>query len=333
MDLSASYLGLTLRNPLVVSPSPLSEDVANIKKMEDAGAGAVVLHSLFEEQIRLEADELDRNLTAGELAGPDAATFFPDLSAYKIGPEQYLYLIRKAKSAVGIPVIASLNGISSGGWTGYARKIEEAGADALELNIYTIPTSPEVTAAQVEDRYVQLVRDVRAAVKIPLAVKLAPYFSATANLAARLEAAGANGLVLFNRFYEPDFDIESLEVVPRLHLSDSSELLLRLHWVAILYGQVKADLAITGGVHTAEDVLKSMMAGAKVAMMTSAILKQGIGHIASVQKDMLAWMQAHEYDSVRQMQGSMSQKSVKDPNAFLRANYLRVLNSYASTAQ
>jgi len=333
MDLSASYLGLTLRNPLVVSPSPLSEDVANIKKMEDAGAGAVVLHSLFEEQIRLEADELDRNLTAGELAGPDAATFFPDLSAYKIGPEQYLYLIRKAKSAVGIPVIASLNGVSSGGWTGYARKIEEAGADALELNIYTIPTSPEVTAAQVEDRYVQLVRDVRAAVKIPLAVKLAPYFSATANLAARLEAAGANGLVLFNRFYEPDFDIESLEVVPRLHLSDSSELLLRLHWVAILYGQVKADLAITGGVHTAEDVLKSMMAGAKVAMMTSAILKQGIGHIASVQKDMLAWMQAHEYDSVRQMQGSMSQKSVKDPNAFLRANYLRVLNSYASTAQ
>jgi len=333
MDLSTSYLGLTLRNPLVVSPSPLSEDVANIKKMEDAGAGAVVLHSLFEEQIRLEADELDRNLTAGELAGPDAATFFPDLSAYKIGPEQYLYLIRKAKSAVGIPVIASLNGVSSGGWTGYARKIEEAGADALELNIYTIPTSPEVTAAQVEDRYVQLVRDVRAAVKIPLAVKLAPYFSATANLAARLEAAGANGLVLFNRFYEPDFDIESLEVVPRLHLSDSSELLLRLHWVAILYGQVKADLAITGGVHTAEDVLKSMMAGAKVAMMTSAILKQGIGHIASVQKDMLAWMQAHEYDSVRQMQGSMSQKSVKDPNAFLRANYLRVLNSYASTAQ
>ncbi|MGE5488439.1 MAG: dihydroorotate dehydrogenase-like protein [bacterium] len=333
MDLSTTYLGLTLRNPVVVSPSPLSEDVANIKRMDEAGAGAVVLHSLFEEQIRIEAEELDRNLTIGELAGPDAATFFPDLSSYRIGPEQYLYLIRKAKSAVGIPVIASLNGVSAGGWTGYAKKIEEAGADALELNVYTIPASPEMSSAQVEDQYAQLVREVCSAVRIPVAVKLGSYFSAMASLAARLEAAGAKGLVLFNRFYQPDFDLEKLEIVPRLELSNSSELLQRLHWAAILYGKIKADVAITGGVHTAEDVLKSMMAGAKVAMMTSAILKNGIGHISTVLKDMMAWMQEREYESVRQMQGSMSQKSVKDPDAFLRANYLRVLSSYAATAR
>ncbi len=332
MDLSTKYLALTLKNPLVVSPSPLSENVANLRKMEDAGAGAVVLHSLFEEQIRLEAEKLDQSLTVGELAGPDSATFFPDLSSYKIGPEAYLELISKAKAAVGIPVIASLNGVSTGGWIDYAKKIEQAGADALELNIYTIPTATDVTSAQVEEQYVQLVRDVRASVKLPVAVKLGPYFSAMANMAKRLEEAGANGLVLFNRFYQPDFDLEALEIVPSLQLSRSYELLLRLHWVAILFGRVKADLAITGGVHTSYDVLKSMMAGAKVAMMTSAILTRGVGHIGVVLNEVTAWMQDHEYESVRQMQGSMSQKSVKEPNSFLRANYLRVLSSYTVPA-
>ncbi len=333
MDLSTKYLGLTLKNPLVVSPSPLSENVANLSKMEDAGAGAIVLHSLFEEQIRLEAEKLDQSLTVGEVAGPDASTFFPDLSSYKIGPEAYLELISSAKAAVRIPVIASLNGVSSGGWIDYAKKIEQAGADALELNIYTIPTATDVTSAQVEEQYVRLVRDVRASVKLPIAVKLAPYFSAMANMAKRLDEAGANGLVLFNRFYQPDFDLEALEIVPSLQLSRSYELLLRLHWVAILFGRVNADLAITGGVHTSYDVLKAMMAGAKVAMMTSAVLTHGIGHVSVVLNEVTAWMQDHEYESVRQMQGSMSQKSVKEPNSFLRANYLKVLSSYTVPAQ
>ncbi len=333
MDLRTRYLGLTLNNPLVASPSPLTEDVSNLRKMEDAGAGAVVLHSLFEEQIRLEAEGLDASLAMGEVAGPDAPTFFPDLSSYKIGPEAYLELIGKAKAAVKIPVIASLNGVSTGGWIEYAKKIEQAGADALELNIYAIPTATDMTSAQVEAQYVQLVKDVRASVNLPLAVKLSPYFSAMANMAKQLEQAGANGLVLFNRFYQPDFDLEALEIVPSLQLSRPYELLLRLHWVAILYGKVNADLAVTGGVHTSYDVLKAMMAGAKVAMMTSAILMHGIGHIQAVLQEMMAWMQEHEYESVRQMQGSMSQKSVKDPNSFLRANYLRVLSSYAPRAQ
>ena len=329
IDLTTSYLGLTLKNPLVVSPSPLCEDLGAIRQMEDAGAAAVVLHSLFEEQLTLESRELDRFLTHGTESFAEALSYFPDMGEYKLGPDAYLEHIRKAKAAVKIPVIGSLNGISTGGWIRYAKKIEEAGADALELNVYYIPTDPDMTSAQVEQMYADLVRDLRASVKIPVAVKLGPYFSSMASVAKRLDQAGANALVLFNRFYQPDFDLEKLEVAPSLNLSRPEELRLRLCWVAILYGRVKPDLAITGGVHTAEDVIKSMMAGAKVAMMTSALLKNGVGHLTAVRDGIVRWMEEHEYASIRQMQGSMSQKSVAQPTAFVRANYMKVLHSYA----
>ena len=332
MNLSTKYLGLTLKNPLVVSATPLSEDIANIRKMEDAGASAVVLHSLFEEQIAVESYELDRHLSGGAESYAEALSYFPDLTSYNMGPEGYLEQISKAKAAVKIPIIASLNGVSTGGWIRYAKKMEQAGADALELNIYTIPTGIDTTSEETEESYVKLVGDVKASVNIPVAVKLGPFFSALANLAGRLEKAGANGLVLFNRFYQPDFDLEALEIVPSLKLSTPYELMLRLHWVAILYGRVKTDFAITGGVHTAQDVLKAMMAGAQVAEMASAVLKNGIDHIRTVEKELAAWMEEHEYESIHQMQGSMSQRSVADPNSYLRANYLKVLSSYALKA-
>ncbi|MEK6717647.1 MAG: dihydroorotate dehydrogenase-like protein [candidate division NC10 bacterium] len=328
-DLSTTYLGLTLKNPLVVSASPLSEDVANIRRMEDAGAAAVVLHSLFEEQISLESHELDRYLSYGTESFAESLTYFPEMRTYNLGPEGYLEHVRRAKAAVKIPVIGSLNGVSTGGWIKYARKIQEAGADALELNLYFIPTDPKMTGAQVEQMYVDLVRDVKASVGIPVAVKLNHFFSAMANMAQCLDESGADALVLFNRFYQPDFDLENLEVVHSLTLSSSYEVLLRLHWVAILYGHIRADLAITGGIHTAQDVLKAMMAGARVAMMTSALLKHGIDHLARVRADVVAWMEEHEYTSIRQMQGSMSYRSVANPSAFERANYMKVLSSYA----
>ncbi len=329
MDLSTTYLGLRLQNPLVASASPLSEEIGNLRRLEDAGAGAVVLHSLFEEQITVESHELDRALSSGAESFAESLSYFPDMTAYNLGPDGYLEHIAKAKAAVSIPVIASLNGASPGGWTRYARKIEEAGADALELNIYTVSADTTVGGPQVEQVYCDLVAQVTAGLKIPVAVKLAPYFTAMANLAQRLETSGASGLVLFNRFYQPDFDLEALEVVPSLHLSTPHELLTRLHWVAILYGRIQADMAVTGGVHTAPDVLKAMMAGAKVAMMTSALLKRGIEYLAQVRSELTAWMEEHEYESIRQMQGSMSQRSVAQPKAFLRANYLKVLSSYA----
>jgi dihydroorotate dehydrogenase (fumarate) len=332
MDLTTKYLGLTLKNPLVVSASPLCEDLGNIRKMEDSGAAAVVLHSLFEEQITLESQELDKQLSSHEESFAESLSYFPNLSNYNLGPEGYLEHISKAKAAVKIPVIASLNGASSGGWVRYAKKMEEAGADALELNIYTIPTDPETSSEQVEQGYARLVKDVKSSVGIPVAVKLGPYFSAMANLARRLEEAGAGGLVLFNRFYQPDFDLEALEIVPSLQLSTSYELLLRLHWVAILWGRVKTDLAVTGGVHTAYDVLKAMMAGAQVVEIASAVLKRGIEYLKTLESDLKQWMEEHEYESIRQMQGSMSQRSVADPNTFLRANYLKVLSSYSLRA-
>lgn len=328
IDLSTTYLGLKLKNPIVPSSSPLMQDVDNIKRMEDAGAAAVVLHSLFEEQIAQESEILDRSLDQGTYTYAESLTYFPDLGNYNLGPEGYLEHIRKAKAAVRIPVIASLNGASTGGWVKYAQKMEQAGADALELNTYYIAADPAQTAAQVEEMYLDLVRAVKASVRIPIAVKLSPYFSAFSNFAARLDDAGANALVLFNRFYQPDFDLENLDVVPDLELSTSSELRLRLRWVAMLYGRVKADLAVTGGVHTAEDVLKSMMAGARIAMMTSALLHHGIDHLRGVLVDLTKWMEEHEYVSIQQMQGSMSQKSVANPAAFERANYMKVLRSY-----
>ncbi|HTU01075.1 MAG TPA: dihydroorotate dehydrogenase-like protein [Candidatus Sulfotelmatobacter sp.] len=332
-DLTTKYLGLALKNPLVISASPLCEELDNLRRMEDAGAAAIVLHSLFEEQLRQESEALDRFLVQGTESFAESLSYFPDMQAYNLGPEGYLEHIRKAKAAVGIPVIASLNGISTGGWIGYAKKMEQAGADALELNVYYIPTDPAMTAAQVDQMYLDLVRDVRASVKIPVAVKLGPYFSAFANTAKRLSEAGANGLVLFNRFYQPDFDLEALEVTPNLALSRSEELRLRLCWVAILADRISADLAVTGGVHTAEDVVKCMMAGAKIAMMTSALLQHGIGHVAAVRANLIEWLEKHEYSSIRQMQGSMSQRKVAQPAAFVRANYMKVLRSYNSSAR
>jgi dihydroorotate dehydrogenase (fumarate) len=296
--------------------------------MEDAGAGAIVLRSLFEEQIELESQHLDRSLSHATEQYGESVTYFPDLHDYKLGPDGYLEHVRRAKAAVSVPVIGSLNGVSSGGWISFARKIEEAGADAIELNVFYLPTDPSLTGSEVEQRYVDLVRDVKRSVSIPVAVKLGHSFSALANLARKLDGAGADALVLFNRFYLPDFDLEQLDVVPTLTLSSPTELLVRLHWIAILFGHVKADLAATGGVHGAEDVVKAMMAGARVAMMTSALLLNGIDHLGHVRRALLDWMEAHEYASITQMQGSMSYRSVADPTAYERANYMRVLSSY-----
>jgi dihydroorotate dehydrogenase (fumarate) len=329
VDLSTRYLGLRLVNPLVASASPLCESVDNIRAMEDAGAAAVVLHSLFEEQIDVESTHLDRYLSHGSESYAEALDYFPDLTGYNLGPDGYLEHVRRAKEAVGIPIIGSLNGVSSGGWIEFAKKIEQAGADALELNVYYVPTDPLLTGAEVERMYAELVRDVKASVSIPVAVKLGHAFTALANVARHLDLVGADGLVLFNRFYLPDFDLEQLEVTPRLTLSNPHELLLRLHWVAILYGHVKADLAVTGGVHGSAQVLKAMMAGARVAMMTSALLQNGITHFARVRTDILEWMEEHEYASIAEMQGSMSYRSVAEPAAFERANYMKVLSSYA----
>jgi dihydroorotate dehydrogenase (fumarate) len=295
--------------------------------MEDAGASAVVLHSLFEEQINLEAHELDRWLEPNE-GFAEAQSYLPDLTAYNIGPEGYVEHIAQAKKSVRIPVIGSLNGVSSGGWIRYARLIEQAGADALELNIYYLPTNPSMNSVQVEMMHTELVEEVKESIRIPVAVKLGPYFSATPNMMVKLDRAGADALVLFNRFYQPDFDLDNLEVVPNLALSNSSELLMRLHWVAVLYGHVKADMGITGGVHTAQDVVKSMMAGARVAMMASALLRNGIEYLADVRAKLTEWMEEHEYESITEMQGSMSRRAVADPEAFERANYMRVLSSY-----
>jgi dihydroorotate dehydrogenase (fumarate) len=332
IDLSTTYLGLELKSPLVVSPCPLCEDLGNVKRMEDQGAAAVVLHSLFEEQIRIESENLDRVLeeTAGQYA--EATSYFPDMTSYNFGPDGYLEHIRRCKEAVAIPVIASLNGTTSGGWLDYARQMQQAGADALELNIYYLPNDLELSGEQVEQKYIELVQAVRSSVGIPVAVKLHPFFSSVGNMALRLQAAGAEGLVLFNRFYQPDFDLESLEVVPNLILSSQHELLLRLHWVSVLFGNINCDMAITGGVHTATDVVKSMMAGAKVSMMTSALLRMGITHLAKLTNELLLWMDQHEYSSIRQMQGSMSRKSTATPSAFERANYMKVLGSYVFRA-
>jgi dihydroorotate dehydrogenase (fumarate) len=332
LDLTTTYLGLKLKNPLVVSPSPLTEHIGNILRMEDAGAGCVVLHSLFEEQILIESQKLDEGLSAGTESFAESLSYFPDMHRYNLGTEGYLEVIRKAKQAVNIPIIASLNGVSTGGWIKYAKEMEQAGADALELNIFFVANDARLSSDQVEEMYTSLVSHMKASVRIPVAVKLAPYFSAMASMAKKLDQAGADGLVLFNRFYQPDFDLETLDVKPTLALSTPNELLLRLHWVATLCGQVKADLAVTGGVHTAQEVLKSMMAGAKVAMVTSAILKHGIEHMETILADLRAWMEEHEYESVHQMQGSMSRQNVADPGAFSRANYMKILGSYSVRA-
>ena len=327
-NLTTTYLGLKLKNPLVASAGPLCKDIGHILHMEDAGISCVVLHSLFEEQITLESESLDRHLAGGTESYSEALSYFPDLGNYNIGPDGYVEHIRKAKQAVDIPVIGSLNGVSTGGWIRYAKQIEQAGADGLELNLYYMPANPADDGAKIEQMYTDLVSHVKASISIPVAVKLGPFFSSIPNMCAKLDQAGADGLVLFNRFYQPDLDLETLEVTPNLVLSNSYELLLRLHWVALLYGHVKADMAITGGVHTVEDVVKSMMVGGQVAMLTSAMLRQGVDYITKLADDLDRWMEEHEYESVAQMRGSMSAKKVADPAAFHRANYMKVLSSY-----
>jgi dihydroorotate dehydrogenase (fumarate) len=328
IDVSTSYLGLQLKNPLVVSASPLSKSRDLVRRLEDAEASALVMYSLFEEQITHESLELDYFLHRGTDVFSEALSYFPDLDHYNMGTEPYLDHLQAVKQAVSIPVIGSLNGISTGGWIEYAHRIEQAGADALELNIYYLPTDPNLTGAELEEEYVKLVRDVRASVKIPLALKLSPFFTSIPNITRRLVEAGANGLVLFNRFYQPDFDLETFEVVPNLELSTAHELRLPLRWIAILYGHIEADFALTSGVHTALDVLKAIMAGASVAMMTSELLAHGIGRLKDILTDLQEWMVEHEHESLSIMKGSMSQRAVAEPAAFERANYMKVLSSF-----
>ncbi len=329
IDISSQYLGLTLRSPVVASASPLCESVDNLRRMEDAGIAAVVLPSLFEEQLQLESLALDSDLSRGDESFAESPNYFPDLQTYNLGPEGYLELIRRGKQSLSIPVIASLNGVSEGGWVRYAGLMQQAGADAIELNLYGLVTDPKLSSSQVEQDYCELVSHVKASVTIPVAVKLSQFFTAIPYVAQRLAEAGADALVLFNRFYQPDFDLESLDVVPSLCLSSSQEMLLRLHWVALLYGRLKANLAITGGVHTAEDVLKAIMAGANVAMMTSALLRHGIEHAEIVLGQLTRWMEEHDYESIRQMRGSMSYLSTSRPDVFERVNYRKVLSSYS----
>lgn len=327
-DLTTTYLGLQLKNPLVASASPLSKRLHLVRRLEDAGAAAIVMYSLFEEQINHESYELDHYLNRGTNTFAESLSYFPDLDYYNLGPDPYLEHLQHVKQAVNIPVIGSLNGISSGGWINYAKKIEQAGADALELNIYYLPTDTDLTSAELEEEYVKLVKDVRATIKIPIALKLSPYFTALPNLAKRFVEAGANGLVLFNRFYQPDFDLDTLEVVPNLQLSTSYEMRLPLRWIAILYGRIQADFALTSGIHTAHDVLKAMMAGANVAMTTSALLENGIDRITQILQNLQRWMEEREYESITQMRGSMSQRAVGEPAAFERANYMKALASF-----
>ena len=328
IDLATDYLGLKLRSPIVASSSPLWRDLDNLRKLEAAGAGAVVLHSLFEEQVMMEAFWFDGFLNQGSDSFPEAMGYFPDRKSYALDPSQYLTHIEKARKAVRMPVIGSLNGVSTGGWIKFARDIESAGADALELNSYYLATSMQTPAQEVEQSYCELVRDIKNQVRIPLAIKLSPNFTAIANMCRQLVLAGADALVLFNRFYQPDFDVEKREVATSLSLSTSDDLLMRLHWIAVLSPYLRSQLAITGGVHTATDVVKGIMAGAQVVMMTSALLRQGIDYLTRVESDLVAWLEAHECGSIGELRGAMNGASIADPSAFTRANYLKVLSSY-----
>lgn len=324
-DLSTQYLGLNLRTPLVASASPLSQEISSIRQLEDAGASAVVLYSLFEEQLKLETLELDYYLTEGTESYAESLQYLPQPSEFHLGPDDYLEHIRKAKAAVKIPIIASLNGSSVGGWIQYASQIEEAGADALECNIYSIVTDPNLTSAEVEDHYLDIVKAVKSAVHIPVAIKLSPFFTNFANMARRIDATGADGLVLFNRFYQPDIDLYGLELTPHVLLSTPQAMRLPLTWIGILYGRVKAALAATSGVHSAEDVIKLLMVGADVTMLCSTLLRNGINHLRSIEQGVRQWMETREYVSVAEMRGSMSQARCADPSAFERAQYMKAV--------
>jgi dihydroorotate dehydrogenase (fumarate) len=328
MDLTTYYLGLRLRTPIIVGASPLSEEITNIERMQDAGASAVVLHSLFEEQLRQDRLELNRRLEDGTQSFPEALTYFPESESYQLGPEEYLAHIEKAKKSVQIPIIASLNGSMDGNWTQYAKLIEKAGADALELNIYYIPTDLNLTGADVEQTYFDILKAVKSELSIPIAVKLSPFFSNFANMAKRLDEAGADGLVLFNRFYQPDIDLETLEVKPNILLSTPMAMRVPLRWIAILYDRIRADMAATSGIHRASDVLKMLMAGADVTMLCSVLIRHGIPQISVIERDLITWMDEHEYASVQQLRGSLSQKNSDDPSAFERAQYMRAISTY-----
>jgi dihydroorotate dehydrogenase (fumarate) len=328
MDLSTNYLGLKLRTPLVAAASPLSEEIDSIKQMEDNGAAAVVLYSLFEEQLRQDSVELAKHMEHGTFSTPEALTFFPEPEEFRLGPEEYLKHIAEAKKAVKMPIIASLNGSSAGGWTQYAKGIQEAGADALELNIYYIPTDMSLTSSQVEKNYLDILKAVKSTVTIPVAVKLSPFFTNFANMAKRLDQAGANGLVLFNRFYQPDIDLETLEIKPNILLSTPMAMRVPLRWIALLYGKLRANLAATSGIHRASDVLKMLMAGADVTMLCSSLIRHGVRQIGVIERDLVAWMEEHEYTSVTQLKGSLSQKNCADPSAFERAQYMKAISQF-----
>ncbi|RPH93562.1 dihydroorotate dehydrogenase-like protein [candidate division KSB1 bacterium] len=328
MDLTTTYIGLKLKNPLVASASPFTYSLDGFRKLEDSGVAAIVMHSLFEEQLTKEAQELEYLTTQGTESFAEALSYFPKPDNFAVGPDEYLKLISEAKKAVKVPVIASLNGFTPGGWIEYARSMQQAGADALELNIYYLATDPFQPGEVTERNYVQVLKTVRSQVRIPVTVKLSPFFSNLANMARRLDEAGADGLALFNRFYQPDLDLEKLEVWPHVELSTSAEIRLPLRWIAILYGRIKCSLAATTGIHTAEDVIKVIMAGADAAMLCSALYRHGAGHTGKVLNDVQKWMTDHEYESVAQMKGSMSQKSVAEPAAYERANYMKTIQSF-----
>ena len=327
VDLTTTYLGLQLRTPLVASASPLSQEIDGIRRLEDAGASAVVLYSLFEEQLRQESFELEHHLSQGTNSFAEAASFFPQPDEFRLGPEGYLNHIRRAKEAVSVPIIASLNGTTVGGWTQYAKLIEQAGADALECNIYSIPTDPELSSHAVEQQYLDILQAVKSVVTIPVAVKLSPFFSNMANMAKRFDEVGANGLVLFNRFYQPDINLDELEIQPNVLLSTPQALRLPLTWIGILYGRIHANLAATSGVHGSEDVVKLLMVGADVTMLCSTLLQNGVSHLQRIEEGVLKWMEKHEYESVQQMKGSMSQIHCPNPSAFERAQYMKAVKS------
>lgn len=330
MNLKTTYLGLKLRTPLVVSASPLSESIENIKGMEQAGASAVVLYSLFEEQIRYELYEMHWHMQQGTESYPEALSYFPDPHELTIGPETYLRHIANAKAAVGIPIIASLNGSTLGGWAEFAKRIEQAGADALELNLYHVPTDMKLSGARLEHQYLEVLKAVKAEVTIPVAVKLSPFFTNFANMAKRFVESGANGLVLFNRFYQPDIELESLEVVPNVMFSTPMAMRLPMRWIAILYDGLGCSLAATSGIHRGTDALKMLMAGADATMLCSVLMRHGIEHLRVIEEEMVSWMREHEYQSIEQLKGSLSHKNCPDPSAFERAQYMRAVGVHKS---
>lgn len=328
MNLTTTYMGLALRNPIVPSASPMSENVDNIRRMAEAGAPAIIMFSIFEEQLRVEAEAMDHYMAVGDNMCAESTTFFPRSGEYQVGPERYLDIIHRASQAVDIPIIGSLNGMTSEGWIDYASQIEKAGARALELNIFMLPTDPKISGAAIEDSYLEIVKAVKATVSIPVAVKMNPFFSSIAHMAKRFEEAGADGLVMFNRFIQPDFDLDELEVVPSMNLSTPGEIRLPLRWIAILYGRLGISLAASRGVHSATEVVKYLLAGADIVCTTSALLKHGPGYINRLLSDLVKWMDEHEYESVEQMKGAMSQKSVADPAAFERAHYIKTIEHF-----